>query len=162
MTLFDYLVLFVLVCSVIVSTLRGLMKEALSLISWVVAFVVANTYSELLAELLPEVVPGPTLRLILAFVALFIGARLLMMLLTMAVDAIVKAGGLTVIDRGLGMVFGLARGALIVVAAVLICGMTELPQQEFWRLALFRPTAEIAARTVMPYLPSSFAARIQF
>ncbi len=161
MTLFDYLVLFVLVSSVLVSMLRGLIKEALSLMAWVAAFVIANTYSEQLAAMLPEAIPGATMRLIVAFIALFIGVRILMMLLTMAVDALVKAGGLTIIDRALGSVFGLARGVLIVVAAVLLCGMTEIPQQDFWRQALLRPLAETAARSVMPYLPSGLATKIR-
>ncbi len=162
MSIFDYLVLFVLICSVIISTLRGLVKEVLSLLAWIVAFVVANAYSESLAALLPEAVPGQTTRLIVAFIALFIGVRILMMLLTMALDALVKASGLTVVDRGLGGLFGLARGALIVLAAVLLCGMTAIPQQEFWKSALLSPLAETAAHTIMPFLPQDFARRIQF
>ncbi|HBF52001.1 MAG TPA: colicin V production protein, partial [Massilia sp.] len=54
MTIFDYLVLFVLISSVIISTMRGLVKEILSLLGWVVAFVVANAYGAQLAPLLPE------------------------------------------------------------------------------------------------------------
>lgn len=44
MTIFDYLVLFVLVTSVLISMMRGLVKEILSLVSWIVAFVIANAY----------------------------------------------------------------------------------------------------------------------
>jgi membrane protein required for colicin V production len=161
-TIFDYLVLFVLVCSVVISTLRGLMKEILSLLSWVVAFIVANAYGEALAGLLPDIVPGKTTRLIVAFIALFIGARLLMMLLNMAVDALIKASGLTLADRGLGGLFGLGRGLVIVLAVVLLCGMTAIPQQPFWREALLSPLAETAARTVKPYLPGEFASHVQF
>ncbi|OWP20506.1 colicin V production protein, partial [Microbacterium sp. AISO3] len=60
MTIFDYLVLFVLVSSVIISTLRGLVKEILSLLGWIVAFVVANAYGAQLAPMLPELLPGET------------------------------------------------------------------------------------------------------
>lgn len=162
MTIFDYLVLFVLVCSIVISTLRGLVKEILSLLSWVVSFVVANAYGEELARLLPHAVPGSTTRLIVAFVALFIGVRLLMMLLTMAIDAVIKASGLTLADRGLGGLFGLGRGVVIVLAAVLICGMTAIPQQPFWKEALLSPLAETAARTVKPFLPGDFARHVQF
>jgi membrane protein required for colicin V production len=161
-TIFDYLVLFVLVCSVVISTLRGLMKEILSLLSWVVSFVVANAYGEALAKLLPDMMPGKTTRLIVAFIALFIGARLLMLLLSMAVDAVIKASGLTLADRGLGGLFGLGRGLVIVLAVVLLCGMTAIPQQPFWREALLSPLAETAARTVKPYLPGDFASHVQF
>lgn len=160
-TLFDYLVLFVLVCSIVISTLRGLMKEILSLVSWVVSFVVANMYSEGLARLL-DMIPGATMRLIVAFLALFIGVRLLMALLMMAVDAAVKASGLSLADRGLGGLFGLARGLVIVLAVVLICGTTAIPRQSFWKDALLSPLAESAAQTVMPFLPGEFARHVQF
>lgn len=162
MTIFDYLVLFVLICSIVISTLRGLVKEVLSLLSWIVALVVANAYGEELAKLLPDVIPGNSTRLIVAFVALFIGVRLLMLLLSMAVDAVIKASGLTIVDRGLGGLFGLARGLVIVLAAVLVCGMTAIPQQPFWKNAVLSPLAETAARTAKPLLPGALLRHVQF
>lgn len=162
MTVFDFLVLFVLICSIVISTLRGLMKEILSLASWIISFVIANAYGEALALLLPDMIPGTLTRLIVAFVALFIGTRLLMGLLSMAVEALVKAGGLTIIDRGLGGLFGLGRGLVIVLTAVLLCGMTAIPQQPLWKDALFSPLAETAARTVKPFLPGDFSQHVQF
>jgi membrane protein required for colicin V production len=161
-TIFDYLVLFILVCSIVISTLRGLVKEMLSLISWVVAFFLANAYGEALAALLPVSIPGALTRLIVAFVALFIGVRILLMLLSMAVEAVIKATGLTVADRGLGGLFGLGRGLVIAMAAVLLAGMTALPQQPFWKDALLSPLAETAARTLKPYLPGDFARHVHF
>lgn len=162
MTIFDYLVLFVLACSVVISTLRGLVKEMLSLLSWVVGFFVANAYCEQFAQMLPDMIPGRSGRLIVAFLALFIGVKLLMMLLNMAIDAIVKASGLVLVDRGLGGLFGLARGMVIVLAAVLVCGTTALPEQPFWRQALLSPLAETAARTALPLLPGSMARYVRF
>lgn len=162
MTIFDYLVLFVLIASVIISTLRGLVKEILSLVSWVVSFVVANAFGATLAPLLPAVVPGDAVRLMVSFVLLFIGVRFLMGLLTMAVDALVKATGLSLTDRGLGGLFGLARGMVIVLAGVILCGMTSIPQQTFWKNALLSPLAETAARTLKPYLPAAYAQHVQF
>lgn len=161
-TIFDYVVLFILVASVVISTLRGLVSEILSLVSWVVAFVVANMYGAQLAPLLPEVIPGDATRLIVSYVALFLGVRILMGLLAMAVDALVKATGLSLADRGLGGVFGLARGIVIVLAGVILAGMTELPKQPFWTSALFSPMAETGARTVRPFLPAALARHIKF
>jgi membrane protein required for colicin V production len=161
-TIFDYLVIFVLICSVVISTLRGLVREILSLAGWVVALVVANAYGENLAKLLPEVIPGNVARLIVAFLALFIGVRLLMMLLSMALEAVIKASGLGLVDHGLGVLFGVARGLVIVLAVVLVCGATAIPQQPLWRDAMLSPLAETAARTVIPYLPGQFASHLKF
>ncbi|MGS0741600.1 CvpA family protein [Glaciimonas sp. GG7] len=162
MTIFDYLVLFVLICSILISTMRGLVKEILSLASWIVALFVANAYGESLAALLPEVIPGAVTRLIVAFIALFIGIRLLMMLLTMAVDGLIKASGLSIADRGLGGLFGLARGLVIVLAAVLVCGTTAIPKQQFWRDAVFSPLAVTAANTALLFLPGAFTQHVKF
>lgn len=162
MTLFDYLVLFILICSIVISTMRGLVKEMLSLVSWVVAFVVANTFSATVAGYLPDLFPGQMLRLIVAFIALFIGVRLLMSLLMMVVDAVLKASGLSLADRGLGGLFGLARGCILVLAAVMVCGMTSIPQQPFWRNALLSPIVVTSAQTVMPFLPASITRHVSF
>lgn len=162
MTIFDYLVLFVLLASVVISTMRGLVKEILSLVSWVVAFVVANAYGAQLAPLLPTMIPGESVRLMVAFVALFLGARILMGLLTLAIDALVKASGLSLADRGLGGLFGLARGIVIVLFAVILSGMTSIPQQDFWKDALLSPMAETGARTIKPFLPAALAQHVQF
>lgn len=162
MTLFDYLILFVLLCSIVISTMRGLIKEVLSLVSWVVSFVVANAYGATVANWMPEFLPGQMLRLIVAFVALFIGVRLLMALLMRAVDTLIKASGLSLADRGLGGLFGLARGCVIVMAAVLLCGMTSIPRQAFWKDALLSPLAVTAAQTIMPFLPGSVTQHVRF
>lgn len=162
MTIFDYLVLFVLVCSVIISMLRGLVKEVLSLASWVIALVVANAYGEALATMLPDLIPGESTKLIVGFIALFIGTRLLMALLSRAVQEMVKASGLSLVDRSLGAVFGLARGMVIVLAVVLLCGTTSIPQQPFWTDAMLSPYAVTAAETVKPYLPGQFMQHVHF
>ena len=162
MTIFDYLVLFVLIASVVISTLRGLVKEILSLLGWVVAFVVANAYGADLAPLLPEVIPGASARLMVAFIALFLGVRILMGLLSLAIGAVVAATGLSLADRGLGGLFGLARGVVIVLAGVILCGMTAIPQQAFWQDALLSPIAETGARTVKPFLPAALAQHVNY
>ncbi|MFC5548269.1 CvpA family protein [Massilia aerilata] len=162
MTIFDYIVLFILISSVVISTMRGLVKEILSLVGWVAAFVVANAFGAKLAPMLPSVVPGEALRLIVAFIALFLGVRILMGLLALAIGALIEATGLALADRGLGGLFGLGRGIVIVLAGVILCGMTSIPQQDFWKNALLSPMAETGARTVKPFLPAAFAQHVQF
>ena len=162
MTLFDYLVLFILISSVVISTMRGLVKEILSLAGWIAAFVVANAFGAKLAPMLPSMIPGESLRLIVAFIALFLGVRVLMGLLALAIGALIEATGLSLADRGLGGLFGLGRGIVIVLAGVILCGMTSIPQQAFWKNALLSPMAETGARTVKPFLPAALAQHVQF
>ena len=82
--------------------------------------------------------------------------------LPMAVDAVVSVSGLKVIDRGLGGLFGLGRGVVIVLAVALLCGMTSIPQQPFWTDALLSPLVESAARTVQQFLPGDIVRHVKF
>jgi len=161
-TLFDYVVLFVVACSTLIGLFRGLIKELISLVGWIVALVVANAYAGSLADLLPAAIPGQALRLIVAFIALFIAVRLLVMLLAMLLDSLIEATGLSMADRGLGAVFGLARGVVLVVAGVLVCGMTKIPQEEFWKNAALSPMAVGAASAILPFLPDKVAQQVKF
>ena len=114
MTLFDYSVLFILITSVIISTMRGLIREILSLAAWVIAFLVANAFGVALAQYIPWA--GHSVRLVIAFIALFLGVHLLMWIVALAIDGMLKATGLKLVDMGLGSLFGLARGCVIVLA----------------------------------------------
>jgi membrane protein required for colicin V production len=73
---------------------------------------------------------------------------------------ITEVTGLRGVDRSLGLLFGLARGAILVVVLVALAGLTELPQKEFWRNALLRPVAEQGVRELKPLLPDTLAAYV--
>lgn len=166
MTLFDYIVLTVLIASIIVSVVRGLVKEILSLLAWIAAFVVANTYGTQMAAMLPEsfsnMLPGPMPRLIAGFAILFLGTLLLGGLVNMAIGHLIRAAGLSLADRGLGGLFGLARGLVLVLAGVILAGLTSLPQQPVWRDALLSPLAETGVRIIKPALPPDWARHVRF
>jgi membrane protein required for colicin V production len=69
---------------------------------------------------------------------------------------------LSLADRGLGGLFGLARGIVIVLFGVILCGMTSIPQQDFWKDALLSPMAETGVRTVKPFLPAALSQHVHF
>ncbi len=162
MTAFDYVVLTIVVASIVIGILRGLVREVLSLLAWIAAFVVANRYGADMAALLPDAAPAGTLRLVAGFAILFIGTLLIAALVNGAIAHIIEASGLKIADRGLGGLFGFARGALIVLTLVILAGMTGLPREPVWRNALLSPLAESAARIVKPWLPDEWARHINF
>ena len=162
MTLFDYAVLAILLISILISVWRGLVREILSLIGWVAAFVVANLYAQDVQALLPPVLGLPILRFIVAFLLLLVGTIFLMALINWGILRGIQAAGLELADRGLGGLFGLARGCVIVVAIVLVGGMTRAPQMDVWKDALFSRLAESAVETLLPFLPNDIAGKVKF
>jgi membrane protein required for colicin V production len=97
-TIFDYVVLGVIGISVLLSVLRGFLREILTLVGWVAAFFVAKLYTLELAPLLPRAIPGDSLRVLAAFLILFLATLLVCNLLAIGLAAVfrqVKLGGLT-------------------------------------------------------------------
>jgi membrane protein required for colicin V production len=66
------------------------------------------------------------------------------------------------LDRVLGALIGVARGALLVLALTLVAGMTKFPQTSMWKSAASTPWLEIVALHARTLLPDSLAARIMY
>lgn len=162
MTFFDYAVLGIIGLSILLSILRGFLRETLSLAGWVAAFFVAKLYTLQLAPLLPQAIPGESLRLLAAFLILFLVTLLISSLLAIALAEVFKKIGLGWLDRWLGALFGLVRGVLVVGIIVLLGGLTTLPHEAFWRDAMFSAPFEALVSSALPWLPEGIAKHIDY
>src|SRR3954469_9084872 len=129
----DYALLGVIVVSVAWGLWRGLVREVVALAGWVIALLAANLLAGPLGERLPESMARAELRVLVAFVAVFIASLVVTTLAGLILSKILKAVGLGGLDRGLGGLFGLLRAALITAAFGLVAGLTTLPQQSVWK-----------------------------
>ena len=162
MTALDYAVIGVLVLSIAWGVWRGLVREVISLAGWVGAFLVANYLAEPLANALPGSIANPDLRVIVAFVAIFVVTLTLATLVALMVSKALKASGLAGLDRTLGGLFGVARALLIAIAFAIGAGLTSLPQNPIWKQSYSGP---MLARTVVqlePWLPPALFKRLKY
>jgi membrane protein required for colicin V production len=162
MTLVDYAVFAILGFSVLLSIIRGLVREVLALAAWAIAFVVAWFFGSELATLMPEEIPSLELRLLAGFATVFFLVLLAMSLVAIAASQLVKSAGLSVEDRLFGALFGLARGLLVVMALVLAAGATSLPAEPVWREAALRTLLEQAALGIRDWLPPAIGQHIKY
>lgn len=162
MTAFDYIVLAVLGFSILLSVMRGLVKEVLSILAWFVAFYVGRTYTDQMLPLIPTDIPSESLRTLAAFLVLFLATLLLATLLAIAISAIFKKIGLGWLNRMLGAVFGAFRGVLIVCILVLLAGMTEMPKDARWKNAMFSAPIEALVVSLLPWLPDGISKHVKY
>jgi membrane protein required for colicin V production len=162
MTVFDYAVIFIIGLSVVLSVIRGAVREVLALAAWVLAFLAAQSYTVEIAEMLPDTLSNPSLRLMVGFAVIFLTVLVIMSLIAILCSKLVKASVLSVADRCLGAVFGLARGFLMVLILVLLGGLTSLPKQPMWKDAQFSPQLERVATYVKTWLPEGLSKRINY
>jgi membrane protein required for colicin V production len=162
MTLFDLAVIAIVGLSVLLSVIRGLVREVLALAAWGVAFFAANVLAAKVAPWMPAAFASEELRLLAAFACVFLGVLIVMSVLAMLASRLVKNAGLGMEDRLLGAGFGLARGLLVVMILVLLAGLTPLPHQAVWRNAILSGPLEGLAGTVKAWLPAELAQRITY
>lgn len=161
-TAFDCAVLAVIVLSSLLGLWRGVVSEVLALLGWLAAFVAARMWGGAAAEMLSVWLRDPVLRQVLGFVAVFVAILLLFGVLRFFISRLLRAVGLGLVDRFLGMLFGIARGLLLVLAGVLLGGLTELPHQAWWREAILAPPLETAVLALKPWLPPQAAQRVRY
>jgi membrane protein required for colicin V production len=162
MTVFDYAVLAVILLSVGLGVWRGVVSEILALVAWVAAFFAARAEAATVAPWLAQQIAEPGLRMAAAYALVFLGVLLLFWIGRMLLSLMLKAVGLGLLDRLLGACFGVLRGLVVVVAAVMVGGMTPLPATVWWRDAMFSPPLETAVIAIKPRLPADVAKRIRF
>ncbi|BDX20295.1 MAG: colicin V production CvpA [Pseudomonadales bacterium] len=139
LTWVDWAIVAIIAVSALISLTRGFVKEALSLLTWVIAGLVAWLFGGALAELLVPYIETPSLRVIAACSILFVMTLLLGGLVNYLISQLVKATGLSGTDRFLGMVFGAARGALLVVVAVGLLSLAPVEADAWWRESVVIP-----------------------
>lgn len=162
MTNFDYVVVTIVVASVLLGAWRGVVGEVIALAAWVLAFLAAKWWGSEVAALFFTGIVDPVLRTVAAWVSVFVVVLVLMALVRLAVRGMLKALGLSLSDRLLGIVFGALRGLIIVLALVAVGGMTSLPKEKWWSEAYFSAPLETAVLAGKPWLPPEVSKRIRF
>ncbi|MCP8689235.1 CvpA family protein [Marinobacterium sedimentorum] len=128
----DWTIIAIIAISGLFSLKRGFVKEALSLASWVAAFIVARLFTAPLSLVLQNYIEMPSARVAVAFAILFLATLIVGALISALIVALVQATGLSSTDRILGIGFGLARGALLIVVLVALLGITPAIQDPWW------------------------------
>jgi membrane protein required for colicin V production len=162
MTSFDYAVLLIIGISIVVSMMRGAVREVLAIMGWVAAIYAAKTYATQLVPLLPADIPTEQLRILAAYVIVFFGVLVVASLLTIALSSLIKKIGLNWFNRFLGGFFGLARGLLIVCVLVFLAGLTSLPKDARWTNAMFSAPLEALVKSALPWLPKTVAKYVKY
>lgn len=154
----DILILAVLAISMLFGLLRGFVGEVLSLACWVAAFWVAWAFGHEVALLYARHLGNPTASILAGYVTCFLGVLVIGSLLGWTIRRLMARGGLRGDDRLLGMVFGLARGLVLVTFVVLMLGFTRMPQEPGWRQSVLLQPFERAARWTAQALPPDVTA----
>lgn len=162
MTLVDYAIIGIIALSALISLWRGFVREAFSLAIWVFALWVASSFFRDAALRLAPWVDTPSVRLGLAFVLLMMVTLVVGGLVNYLLIRLVDKTGLSGTDRLFGMVFGVARGVVLVAALVLLAGLTPFPEDPWWQASSLLPYLQELALWLLALMPEDVAGWFQF
>lgn len=151
----DLVIIGILAISIVVSLVRGFVKEVFSILVWLAAIFAAFQVSGPLAEALAPMIELPSARVIVAFAAVFLLVLTVGGLISFLVGRMIEKTGLSPTDRLFGAVFGLARGLVIVVLTVMLMRVTPFVEDPWWNESRLMPTFEVMADRARAWLPES-------
>jgi len=154
MTWVDAVILAVIVISGLLAFLRGLVREVLGIGAWVGAAIIAVWATPFVRPRFQDWLRGhPGLAEPIAYLVLFLVSLAILLFISHRISRVVRGSALGGLDRTLGLVFGLARGAALIVLAYIIAGWLGGPM-ETW------PHAILEARSLQPaYEGAAWVAR---
>jgi membrane protein required for colicin V production len=132
LTTVDWVIIAVILISMSLSLMRGFVKEAIALVTWIVSVMVAMIFYPGMSVILEPAIQSHGGRVMAAIALLFIGTMIVGHIVGRLMHKLIKTAGLTGVDRAIGSVFGFARGILMVVIAVGILKSTGLTQNFSW------------------------------
>lgn len=160
MNVLDYIIVVVMGVSALVGLLRGFMRETVSLLVWIAAFSLAMTYSPDVAEHATDFIHQPALRLATVFATLFVLVLLVGVIINYLLANLLKKTGLRISDRVLGVIFGLARGGMVVALVMVLVELTPLVDSASWRESMIVGLLQPMLAHVQKLLPSGLHATV--
>ncbi|TDG13709.1 CvpA family protein [Seongchinamella unica] len=132
LTAADWVIIVILSVSTLLSLWRGFVREALSLLGWVAAFIVAHLFVDQLALQLSSLIANITGRYVAAYAILFVSTLVVFTLVVKVATSLVRAAGLSFLDRVLGTIFGFARGVILILVAAYVIKQLIPEQNQQW------------------------------
>jgi membrane protein required for colicin V production len=157
----DYVIIGILFLSALIGLARGLIREVLSLVIWVVAVLAAWTLHRPLADQLTPWLSTSSVRLGVAFIIVVLVVLILGAILGQLLTTLVDKTGLTGTDRLLGVVFGAARGALLVAVLVYLAALTPMPEDPWWNESRLIGHFQTLADRILAMIPPELEAKLK-
>ncbi len=129
MTSVDLAVLALMFVSGLLAFSRGLVREVLSIGAWLGAAVVAMTLLPAIRPLIAPYMPAPEWVDPSGYIILFLISLIVLSLIAKTIGGAVRSSAIGGIDRTLGLVFGLARGAVLAIAIYIVACMAIPPDR---------------------------------
>jgi membrane protein required for colicin V production len=141
----DWFIVLLIILSSAIGAMRGLMREAIALVTWLLGLWLAWTFSGVIEPHLGGLLAHDGVRVWVARLIILVGVLLLGSVAGLILQYVVRHSPFGTTDRVFGLFFGMLRGAILVGVIVIVAQLLELDAERWWDESRFLPFGELMA-----------------
>ncbi len=155
MNTLDLILIAILLISVIIGLIRGGVREILSIVGLALAIFLAFTFADKIGkDYISKFFDSPSISYTVAFTLIIIITILAVGLVNLLISQLLKASGLSFLNRFLGIVFGFIRGGVISSIIILVLGLIPgISSKDWWTQSKSVPILREVTDILKPYIP---------
>lgn len=155
----DLVFIVILAISILLGLIRGAIREVLSLVGLGASVYLAFKFSDTLSKTyVSQIFEDTRISYIVTFVLIIVATLFAVTLINLFFSQLLKASGLSFVNRFLGMIFGILRGMVICCILVLIIGFVPgITSKNWWKESSLAPIFKNTTKTSLKYLPDEVA-----
>lgn len=158
----DYFIIGLVSIGLIIGFLRGFSLELFSLIFWLLAIGVGLSFSREFSVFLESDISNPVTKITASFLSLFLITLIVGGLIRMLLGESIKKPKLSFAERLGGITVGVVHGIVMVVAVVMLSGLTDLPNDLWWKESKLLPPFQLCALWLREQVPSGLAEYVHY
>lgn len=151
----DLIFISIIVISILVGLIRGAVREVLSLVGLAAAIYLAFRFADEISKAyISQFFEQPRISYLVAFILIIIITIFVIALVNLLISQLLKASGLSFVNRFFGLIFGALRGAVICVIIVMVIRFIPgATQENWWKDSALAPFFATIAGRSFDYLP---------
>jgi membrane protein required for colicin V production len=154
LNILDIIIIAVIAVSGLVGVFRGLLREIMSLVGWIVSAWLAWSFASTVAPIFDSIIQSADVRTAAAFISIFLVSLVLFALVSYFISKIMNKSPLRGMDRTLGMIFGLLRGILIIAILAILIQSTQFAKESWWLDSMLKEYFLLFAAYGMSVMPA--------
>ncbi len=153
----DIVFIVILAVSILLGLIRGAVREVLSLVGLAVSIYLAFKFSDTLSnDYVSKFFEEEKISYIISFVLIIVGTIFVIALFNLLISQLLKASGLSLLDRFLGFLFGALRGTVLCSILVVIIGFVPgVEKEKWWTESTLAPIFKTVVAKAMVYVPNN-------
>lgn len=162
MTELDLFILVVLIISSLLGLYKGFIREAMSLMSFMLSFFISLSYSYILNGYILNYLNNEIISNIFSHMTIFIITLISLGFINRNLLKFVKNSGLSPADHTIGIVFGFIRGIFIISIIISFGNTTTITNESWWSNSYFVKLIMQFDHNLKNYLPDYFPFEVYY